>query len=121
MHEIDDFYRPDYCDEFYETFNPYIQSTINSVDRVPYIIDGKRHEFDELQIHTQQLYKFKGFHCTALMWKIDVDGRITNFCTGQPLHMLATNIDKKVKCPGPAPCGGCMGQQQYYYHKTRDE
>jgi organic radical activating enzyme len=121
LHEIDNFYKPDYCDEFYEVFNPYIQSTIASTDKVPYIIDGKRHEFDELQIHTQQLYKFKGFYCTALMWKIDVDGHITNYCTGEPLNILATNIDKRVKCPGPKPCGGCLDPLQYYFHKTRDE
>ena len=95
---------PNYTDEFYAVFHPYLESTeeeefFPSID-VEYT-DGTRTKLKSYDIQIQKLNKFKGYQCTPASFTIGIDGHIENTCTRRqaPLLMNNKNLIVKELCP----------------------
>ena len=96
-------YCPDYTEEFWDTFSPYMSGTgMGKVeDAIPHTINGKEVMVSEAEIFKYNLNRFKGWECTPLMYTIGVDGNIYNTCTNDQIEYMLTerSLVKKVSCP----------------------
>jgi hypothetical protein len=134
LHSVEGHYEAEYTKEFYDTFLPFmsgdkaliitrnedegLHSSFVRYRDIPYTTHQGPQSLSESDIRRYKFDQFKGFNCTPLMWNIHVDGTITNACTNESLDVLATNIDRRVKCPVAA---GCHCEVMFNYYKHRNE
>jgi hypothetical protein len=89
-----------YDEKFYETWKPHF----DGVDDGEYLLnfsDGSSESLPAIDIYGRGLDNFNGYNCVALMYNIDIDGNISNICTGEKLPLIVNPEDthKFSKCP----------------------
>jgi len=106
---------PEYCDDFYETFDKYINHGRSKTgERYRVVTDDQtEHKITIKDIYVNKIKSFKGWKCTPKSWSIDVNGSITNSCTGEPLQLQGSNMNKCVACPRTK----CSCNVWWNYHK----
>jgi len=85
-------------------------------DRIPYVFKDKTEMLSDSDIMSDNLQRFKGYHCTPMYWDIHPSGAIINSCTGEALDPTGSNLRKGVKCPVP---DGCAETEKFRYYKTK--
>lgn len=108
---------PNYTQEFYDTFNPYINNGKHN-ESVPYTFeDGTTRILHESEIIEKGLHRLTGYKCTPIRYRITHDSDIQNFCTGRKLPLMLTpaEIFKQEVCPNA--CCGC--DAVFKFHKEK--
>lgn len=121
LNSVDGTYVAEYSDSFYETFAKYLDKGDEDIV-VPYVMEengtNRVENIPKHEIYKQDLYKFKGYYCTPMMWDIGVDGHIANTCTNETLNILSTNLTSRKMCT--VDCG-CKCDNMYDYYKNKNE
>jgi organic radical activating enzyme len=140
-------YVSNYTDEFWEQFDSILRDEWSSLTRVPgsgqvskpvtinkdpaktrdlfskgtpidvVYDDGTSDEIDENVVIADKLNKFEGWSCRAMMYYIDLDGSIRNYCTGKELPVYITS--KELTCYKTCPHGSCDRRAFVYNNKLR--
>jgi len=108
---------PNYTDDFYTTFNPYINNGKHN-EAISYTFaDGTTTILHESEIIERGLHQLKGYKCTPIRYRITHEGDIHNFCTDRklPLMITSTDIFKQEVCPNA--CCGC--DAVFKFHKEK--
>jgi organic radical activating enzyme len=94
-------YKPNYTNDFYDTFNKYVNIGCEDTDTLYNITtaDGHTHNVTVKDINTHKLTRFKNWNCTPKSWNINVKGQIINSCSKQPLKLGGGNMSDLIKCP----------------------
>jgi organic radical activating enzyme len=119
---------PNYTEKFFSYFKNSIENVEKSKcfryfnkisqERFPHTFsDGTVDNLTEKFIVKNELYKFKGFKCKALMYNINMDGSISNYCTRkkQPIFPTRVSLIAEVICPVDR-CKSCL---MYNFHKVK--
>lgn len=81
-------YTVQYNDEFYRLFGDKIKNiTDKNTYRFKYV-NGETKHFSAFTAYKEDLVKFNGYKCQALLYDIDSDGSIVNCCTKKPLPFI---------------------------------
>jgi organic radical activating enzyme len=95
-----------YSEEFFQTFDKYLVG--RQKDNFVYTFsDGTTETLNESKIVEMKYNKFNGYKCTPLIYQIDSDGTIYNFCTKRvvPITMQVADLIKEETCPlSKCPC-----------------
>lgn len=140
-------YVSNYTDDFWEFFDSTLQDEWSSLTRIPgtgqvskpvtmskdpcevrdliskgtpidVVYDnGTTGKIDENVVISEKLNKFKGWSCRAMMYYIDLDGSIRNYCTGEELPVYITN--KELTCYKTCPHESCDRRAFVYNNKLR--
>ena len=94
-------YDVQYDEEFSNTFN---QKLKNISDKTKYrfeFINGEIRDITSYEAYSNNLVRFNGYKCQALLYDIDSDGTIVNACTGEKMpYIVKDNIFvNNVVCP----------------------
>ena len=107
IHPVENVYDELYTDEFYVYFDEHL----NRCDNPEYTYQdssGDEHKIKEHEVRRQEMFHFAGkYNCTPTMWYIDSDARFYNYCTGEELDLLGSNIKNTVVCPVDRGCKDC--------------
>ena len=111
-------WNPNYTQEFYNTFNPYIDNGQYN-ESISYTFeDGSSTVLHESEIIEKGLHQLKGYKCTPIRYRITHDSIIQNFCTGRviPLMLTTPEIFKQESCPNE--CCGCDAVFKFYKERV---
>lgn len=107
IHQVKDVYASEYDDNFYNVFEDVLNRCSNPVYTYT-TDDGKQHTVKEHVVRKNKIYQFYNkYTCTPTMWYIDHSGRFFNYCTGEELDILCTNIKNETVCPVERGCKDC--------------
>jgi len=119
-------YQPNYTDEFFSKFQPYLDSAENTAgvsDGWTYFEevectfdDGSKQILKDYEIEHRELNRFKGYTCTPASLIVRMDGSINITCTNRKLPLyLGDDIVKKETCPNEI----CPSRRMTNYYKER--
>lgn len=96
------YWTPNYTEEFYKIFYPYLESEPTEVNEIPCVFDdGTKKIMRDYDISLQGLNNFHGYKCVSGTFQIGIDGKITNTCTDRvmPILLKTENLLKEEPCP----------------------
>lgn len=97
-------YTPNYTDKFFDTFKKYLDRVEDEHFFLTVPIeytDGTTENLKSYEIEIQGLNKFKGYQCTSISNNIDINGNVTNTCTGRKAPLILTDVGLLIKEPCP--------------------
>jgi hypothetical protein len=110
-------WEPNYTEEFFQYFKEELKRI--SFLKIPYTFsNGITEDLTEQDIIKNNLHRFKGFKCKALMYEIGLNGVISNVCTykKQPLMLSKDSLISEVICPQD----NCNCDLMYNFHKVNE-
>ena len=116
-------YTPVYGDTFRQQFDAILQNTGKNTSggdffktlKIEYE-DGSVELCPDYDVELRGLNKFKGYNCKAASYSSNMDGSITNTCSGTAVPLSMTGLGDILKCPLEL----CPGRRLMQFEKTHE-
>lgn len=99
--EETDNWKPNFTEEFKQTFSKYISGAEDVLNLTLTYEDGKVEQSTDLFLELNNLDNFNGYLCTPASFHIQMDGTVRNICSGDamPMSLSSNNIVRQISCP----------------------